>query len=79
MAPLGTFILRLGWFGFNGDSKLKISNIEEANAAVMVFVNTNTAAAGGLVAALLFSRLWFGKARLDDPVGAISAHGVVEG
>ncbi len=126
LATLGTFILWLGWFGFNGGSELKISNIEEANAVSMVFVNTNTAAAGGLVAALLFSRAWFGKAdltmalngalaglvaitaepltpspllativgaigglivvasivfidkaKIDDPVGAISVHGVV--
>ncbi len=126
MATLGTFILWLGWFGFNGGSELKISNITEANAVSMVFVNTNMAAAGGLVAALLLSRAWFGKAdltmalngalaglvaitaepltptpltativgviggllvvpsivfidkaRIDDPVGAISVHGVV--
>ena len=125
MATLGTFILWLGWFGFNGGSELKISTIEEANAVSMVFVNTNTAAAGGLVAALLLSRAWFGKAdltmalngalaglvaitaepltptplvatlvgvvggllvvaaiifidkaKIDDPVGAISVHGV---
>lgn len=125
LATLGTFILWLGWFGFNGGSELKISNIEEANAVSMVFVNTNTAAAGGLVTALLFSQLWFGKAdltmvlngalaglvaitaepltpsplvatlvgavagllvvvaiitidklKIDDPVGAISVHGV---
>ncbi len=125
LATLGTFILWLGWFGFNGGSELKISNIEEANAVSMVFVNTNTAAAGGSVAALLLSRAWFGKAdltmvlngalaglvaitaepltpgpllativgaigglivvaaivyidkaRIDDPVGAISVHGV---
>jgi Amt family ammonium transporter len=126
LATLGTFILWMGWFGFNGGSELKISNIEEANAVSMVFVNTNMAAAGGLVAALLFSQIWFGKAdltmalngalaglvaitaepltptpmiativgamggllvvasivfldkaRIDDPVGAISVHGVV--
>ena len=125
LATLGTFILWLGWFGFNGGSELKISNIEEANAVSMIFVNTNTAAAGGLVAALLLSQLWFGKAdltmvlngalaglvaitaepltpsplvatlvgvvagllvvcaiiaidklKIDDPVGAISVHGV---
>ena len=64
MATLGTLILWLGWFGFNGGSELKISNIEEANAVAMVFVNTNTAAAGGLVAALMLSRAWFGKADL---------------
>jgi len=125
LATLGTFILWLGWFGFNGGSELKISNVEEANAVSMIFVNTNTAAAGGLVAALLLSRAWFGKAdltmalngalaglvaitaepltpsplmstavgavggllvvaaiilidkaKIDDPVGAISVHGV---
>lgn len=125
LATLGTFILWLGWFGFNGGSELKISNIEEANAVSMVFVNTNTAAAGGLVAALILSQFWFGKAdltmilngalaglvaitaepltpsplvativgaiagllvvvaiimidkmKIDDPVGAISVHGV---
>ncbi|MDH3329218.1 MAG: ammonium transporter [Desulfobulbaceae bacterium] len=126
LATLGTFILWLGWFGFNGGSELKISNIEEANAVSMVFVNTNMAAAGGLVSALLLARAWFGKAdltmalngalaglvaitaepltptpliatmvgvigglivvpaivfidkaKIDDPVGAISVHGVV--
>jgi len=125
IATLGTLILWLGWFGFNGGSELKISDVTEANAVAMVFVNTNTAAAGGLVAALMLSRVWFGKAdltmalngalaglvaitaepltptplvatlvgaiggllvvtaiifidkaRIDDPVGAISVHGV---
>jgi len=127
LAALGTFILWLGWFGFNGGSELKISNIDEANAVAMVFVNTNMAAAGGVIGALLASRLVFGKVdltmmlngalaglvaitaeplnptpleatifgfiagvivffsiitldkkfKIDDPVGAISVHGVV--
>ena len=126
LATLGTLILWLGWFGFNGGSELKVSDVGEANAVALVFVNTNMAAAGGLVAALLLSRLWFGKAdltmalngalaglvaitaepltpapilatfigaiggllvvtsivtldklKIDDPVGAISVHGVV--
>ena len=126
MATLGTFILWLGWFGFNGGSELKVSDIGEANAVAAVFVNTNMAAAGGLVAALITARILFGKAdltmalngalaglvaitaepltpvplsatligavgglivvfsiisldklRIDDPVGAISVHGVV--
>ncbi|WP_294949336.1 ammonium transporter [Sulfurivirga sp.] len=126
LATLGTFILWLGWFGFNGGSELKVSNIEEANAVAMVFVNTNMAAAGGVIGALLASRLVFGKVdltmllngalaglvaitaeplnpsaleatifgliagvivffsiitldkmKIDDPVGAISVHGVV--
>ncbi|HEX9852736.1 MAG TPA: ammonium transporter [Woeseiaceae bacterium] len=126
LATLGTLILWLGWFGFNGGSELKLSNVGEANAVALVFVNTNMAAAGGLVFALILARLWFGKAdltmalngalaglvaitaeplaptpllattigaiggvlvvgsivaldklRIDDPVGAISVHGVV--
>jgi len=126
LAALGTLILWLGWFGFNGGSELKVSDVGEANAVALVFVNTNMAAAGGLVFALLLSRIWFGKAdltmalngalaglvaitaepltpapisatligavggllvvssivtldklRIDDPVGAISVHGVV--
>ena len=126
MATLGTLILWLGWFGFNGGSELKVSDVGEANSVALVFVNTNMAAAGGLVAALLLARGWFGKAdltmalngalaglvaitaepltpepiaatligavggllvilsivgldklKIDDPVGAISVHGVV--
>ncbi|HHQ14652.1 MAG TPA: ammonium transporter, partial [Chromatiales bacterium] len=127
LATLGTLILWLGWFGFNGGSELKISNVGEANAVALVFVNTNMAAAGGLVGALILARTWFGKAdltmalngalaglvaitagpltptpilatviglvgglivvpsiifmdklfRIDDPVGALSVHGVV--
>jgi Amt family ammonium transporter len=126
LAALGTLILWLGWFGFNGGSELKVSDVGEANAVALVFVNTNMAAAGGLVFALLISRFWFGKAdltmalngalaglvaitaepltpepilatligaiggalvvvsivsldklKIDDPVGAISVHGVV--
>jgi Amt family ammonium transporter len=126
LAALGTLILWLGWFGFNGGSELKVSDVGEANAVALVFVNTNMAAAGGLVFALLLARLWFGKAdltmalngalaglvaitaepltpaplaatligavgglivvgsivlldklKIDDPVGAISVHGVV--
>ena len=126
LATLGTFILWMGWFGFNGGSVLKLGDIANANAVAMVFVNTNAAAAGGAIVALLVARLLFGKAdltmvlngalaglvaitaepstptplvatiigaiggllvvfsivgldklKLDDPVGAISVHGVV--
>ena len=126
LATLGTLILWLGWFGFNGGSELIVSNVGEANAVSLIFVNTNMAAACGLVAALLLSKFWFGKAdltmalngalaglvaitaepltpapitasfigaiggllvvlsivaldklKIDDPVGAISVHGVV--
>jgi len=65
LATLGTFILWLGWFGFNGGSELKISDIGEANAVATVFVNTNAAAAGGVVAALLTAQMMFGKADLS--------------
>jgi len=64
LATLGTLILWLGWFGFNGGSELKVSDVAEANSVALVFVNTNMAAAGGLVFALLLSRFWFGKADL---------------
>ncbi|MFT6274991.1 MAG: Amt family ammonium transporter [Halioglobus sp.] len=126
MATLGMFILWMGWFGFNGGSVLATATVESANAVAVVFMNTNAAAAGGLVAALLTARALFGKAdltmalngalaglvaitaepstptalqatffgaaggvlvvfsiigldklKIDDPVGAISVHGVV--
>jgi len=127
LATLGTFILWLGWFGFNGGSELKISNVDEANAVAQIFVNTLMAAAGGVIGALIMSKIKFGKAdltmmlngalaglvaitaepltpsaleatliglvggiivvlailivdktfKIDDPVGAISVHGIV--
>jgi Amt family ammonium transporter len=126
LATLGTFILWMGWFGFNGGSTLKLGGIAVANEVANVFLNTNAAAAGGLIAALIVARLMFGKAdltmalngalaglvaitaepadptpllatiigaiggvlvvfsivtldkiKIDDPVGAISVHGVV--
>ena len=64
LATLGTFILWLGWFGFNGGSELIISNVAEANAVSMVFVNTNLAAAGGVMGALILSKIMFGKSDL---------------
>lgn len=126
LATLGTFILWMGWFGFNGGSTLKLGGIAVANEVAYVFLNTNAAAAGGLIAALIVARVMFGKAdltmalngalaglvaitaepadptalqatligavggaivvfsiitmdklKIDDPVGAISVHGVV--
>lgn len=126
LAALGTFILWLGWFGFNGGSVLATSTVADANAVAVVFMNTNAAAAGGCIAALLLAKVLFGKAdltmalngclaglvaitaepstptpleatifgalggllvvlsivgldklKIDDPVGAISVHGVV--
>ena len=64
LATLGTFLLWFGWFGFNGGSELVISNVTEANAVALIFVNTNAAAAGGCIAALLLAKLLFGKADL---------------
>ena len=64
LATLGTFILWMGWFGFNGGSTLKLGGIGVANEVANVFLNTNAAAAGGLIAALIMARLWFGKADL---------------
>ena len=126
LATLGTFILWMGWFGFNGGSVLKLADAGNAHSVAMVFLNTNAAASAGLVAALLTARMLFGKAdltmalngalaglvvitaepstptalqaslfglvagivvvfsivvmdrlKIDDPVGAISVHGVV--
>ena len=59
LATLGMFILWFGWFGFNGGSELVVSNIEEANAVALIFVNTNTAAAAGLIGALLSRQRWY--------------------
>lgn len=64
LATLGTFILWFGWFGFNGGSQLALSSIEDSNAVAQVFVNTNLAACGGVIAALITARLLFGKADL---------------
>lgn len=64
LATLGTLILWFGWLGFNGGSELRVSNFAEANSVARIFVNTNMAAASGLVAALLLARFWFGKADL---------------
>jgi ammonium transporter, Amt family len=126
LATLGTFILWMGWFGFNGGSVLKLGDMASANAVAMVFLNTNAAAAGGVIAAIIIAKVMFGKAdltmllngalaglvaitagpdtptplvatligavggalvvfsivfmdkvKIDDPVGAISVHGVV--
>ena len=127
LAALGVWILWLGWFGFNGGSELVVSNEASAIAVSQVFLNTNMAASGGVVAAILMSLFRTGKMdvtmamngaiaglvaitagpsapsagaatligvaggilvylsiiffdktlKLDDPVGAISAHGVV--
>jgi len=64
LATLGTFILWMGWFGFNGGSVLKLADASSAHSMAWVFLNTNAAASGGLIAALITARLLFGKADL---------------
>mgnify|MGYP001053222826 CR=1 FL=1 len=64
LATLGMFVLWMGWFGFNGGSELQVSNFDSANNVARVFVNTNLAASGGLIGALLLARFIFGKADL---------------
>jgi len=64
LATLGTFILWMGWFGFNGGSVLATATVESANSVAVVFMNTNAAASGGLIAALIVARILFGKADL---------------
>ncbi len=65
LATLGTFILWMGWFGFNGGSTLKLGGIGVANEVANVFLNTNAAASGGLIGALIVARILFGKADLS--------------
>jgi Amt family ammonium transporter len=64
LATLGTFILWLGWFGFNGGSVLATASVESANSVAVVFMNTNAAASGGMIVALIVAKLLFGKADL---------------
>ena len=64
LATLGTFILWMGWFGFNGGSVLKLADAANAHSVAMVFLNTNAAAATGLIGALVTARILFGKADL---------------
>jgi Amt family ammonium transporter len=61
LATLGTFILWLGWFGFNGGSELALGSPDEANAVATIFINTNMAAAAGVVAAMLLTQLLYKK------------------
>jgi Amt family ammonium transporter len=64
LATLGTFILWLGWFGFNGGSQLALGSIEDASSIARIFVNTNLAAAAGVVAALILTQVVYGKVDL---------------
>ena len=73
LATLGLFILWMGWFGFNGGSQLRISNLEEANAVARIFVNTNAAGAAGMVVAALIGRVLFGKTDLTMTINGALA------
>jgi Amt family ammonium transporter len=64
LATLGTFILWLGWFGFNGGSQLALGSALDATAMAIVFTNTNLAAAGGVVAAMLMTQIMYKKVDL---------------
>ena len=64
LATLGTFILWLGWFGFNGGSQLAMGSVGDVADVSRIFANTNAAAAGGVLAALIASQLYHGKADL---------------
>ena len=64
VVTLGVFILWFGWFGFNGGSQLAIAGVTDAVAMSVVLVNTNLAAAGGVIAALSVSRLLLGRVDL---------------
>jgi Amt family ammonium transporter len=61
LVTIGVFILWLGWFGFNGGSQLAIGTFDDAVAVSSIFINTNLAAAGGVMAAAIITRLMFGK------------------
>jgi len=61
LATLGTFILWLGWFGFNGGSQLAMDSAENASAIARIFVNTNLAAAAGAVTALILTQIIYRK------------------
>jgi len=64
LATLGTFILWLGWFGFNGASQLAMGTVNDVVAVSQIFANTNMAAAGGVVTAILLTKLIYGKVDL---------------
>tara|TARA_B100000676_G_scaffold66869_1_gene66986 strand:- start:1675 stop:2958 length:1284 start_codon:yes stop_codon:yes gene_type:complete len=61
LATLGTFILWLGWFGFNGGSQLAMGSFDDVNSIARIFMNTNLAAAAGVVAAAVLTRVVYDK------------------
>jgi Amt family ammonium transporter len=64
LATLGTFVLWFGWFGFNGGSQLAMGSAEDVNAIANIYINTNIAAAAGVVVALFLSYIRYGKVEL---------------
>ncbi|MBT4906659.1 MAG: ammonium transporter [Rhodospirillaceae bacterium] len=73
LATLGTFILWMGWFGFNGGSQLALGSAADATWMAIVFTNTNLAAAGGVVAAMLMTQIMYKKVDLTMALnGAIA-------
>jgi len=77
LVTIGVFILWLGWFGFNGGSQLAIGTFDDAVAVSSIFINTNLAAAGGVMAAAIITRLMFGKTdviqMLNGAIGGLVA------
>jgi len=77
LVTVGVFILWLGWFGFNGGSQLAIGTFDDAVAVSSIFINTNLAAAGGVMAAAIITRLMFGKTdviqMLNGAIGGLVA------
>jgi Amt family ammonium transporter len=73
LATIGAMTLWFGWFGFNGGSLLSIGSVSNANTVAAIFVNTNLAASGGLLAALVVSQMFFGKADLTLVISGILA------
>ncbi len=61
LATLGTFVLWFGWFGFNGGSQLALGSAMDASAMAIVYVNTNLAAAAGVVTAMILTQVLYGK------------------
>ncbi len=61
LATLGTFILWLGWFGFNGGSQLAMGTLSDASSVARIFVNTNIAACGGVMVAIILTQVLYGK------------------
>ena len=77
LVTIGVFILWLGWFGFNGGSQLALGTFDDAVAISSIFINTNLAACGGVMAAGIITRLMYGKTdviqMLNGAIGGLVA------